>query len=627
MSDAIYVHRWDESTSSPGPFLAVNDVACRMLKYSREELLDISPDEIDEPEGATDTLDVMKRLKQGGHTVFERTHIAKDGQRIPVEINAHLSDFMDGRVILSCARDITKRKRMEAALRATEEQNIQLVMAVQQASESFLLINTKGVVEYVNPAFEEITGYSRKEMIGYDIDLLARCALDEASREKVEQSIAAGKGWEGQVCVDRRDGSICSFEGTVTPLRGRKGEIVNYVIVAREVTQQMTLLNQVIRSQRMEAVGQLAGGVAHDFNNLLQTIVGYVRLALMDAESGTVSPDDLRQIQNAAEKATVLTRQLLAFGRRQTLKPVALTLNEVVADLMKMLRRVIGEHIELDFHPGEHLATVLADPGQMEQVLMNLCMNARDAMPTGGKITIATSDFAVDERYRSMNPWAQADGYVLLAVSDTGTGMNHEVLEHVFEPFYTTKEEGKGTGLGLAMVHGIVKQHNGNVNVYSELGKGTVFRIYLPMNEAPAECRRSKPQAEALRGSETILLAEDDEAVRVLAIRILNEAGYEVIPVCNGEEAIDAFKADASRIDMALMDVVMPKMGGKAAYDLLKDIRPEIRVLFSSGYSSLSLDKEIAPDEGLQFVQKPYDPRELLSKVRETLDGATRVGA
>ncbi len=378
---------------------------------------------------------------------------------------------------------------------------------------------------------------------------------------------------------------------------------------------------QLRQAQKMEAVGQLAGGVAHDFNNLLQVILGYGDLALDEAGSDSVAGASIKEMLRAGNRAKTLVRQLLAFSRRQVLDMKDIDLNKVILELTKMIRRVIGEHIDLNVITGHDLGTVHADPGQIEQILMNLCVNARDAMPEGGTITIETENVRIEENYCQTHAWAEAGRFVLLSVTDTGHGMDEMTLANVFEPFFTTKGVGEGTGLGLSTVYGLVKQHRGTVEVYSEVGKGTTFKIYLPLAERSAVTVGDKIEGPVPRGSETILLAEDDETVRNLAKSFLERSGYNVLAARNGEEALEVFKNHADEIDLALLDVMMPKLGGKAVLQRIRETRPDIRMIFASGYSMNAIHTNFILDEGLALIQKPYRRDVLLRKIREVLDG------
>ncbi|MFC2171765.1 ATP-binding protein [Acidobacteriota bacterium] len=392
------------------------------------------------------------------------------------------------------------------------------------------------------------------------------------------------------------------------------------ITVEDQETQIQTARQQVRQAEKLSALGQLAGGIAHDFNNIVQAIFGYTEFA----KEGLSKDDDrfshLEQIKLAAERASGLTSQLLAFGRRQLLQPIDLNLNMVIDDVVSMLKRVIGEHIELDLVLDEDLARTHADLRQVEQVLMNLCINSRDAMPEGGKITINTSNILIDVSNREHFCWAEPGDYVMLSVVDTGCGMDKEVLDQVFEPFFTTKEIGQGTGLGLATVYGIIRQHGGVIGVTSEVGKGTEFRICFPSAERCIDTLDEEEEDAPVSGTETVLLAEDEETVRQLCARILNKAGYTVLAAADGEEAVKFFIDNADRISVVLLDVYMPKMSGYEACKIIRSINPDVKVLFCSAYSPDHGDSQFLRDEGLQLIQKPFKHTDLLRKMREILD-------
>jgi signal transduction histidine kinase len=397
-------------------------------------------------------------------------------------------------------------------------------------------------------------------------------------------------------------------------------EAVRVVTLAQDVTEQHLLEEQVRQSAKLEAIGQLAGGVAHDFNNLLTGISGFAQIVRDGLPEGSPQIEDLQQVVDLSDKAAGLTRQLLAFGRKQALQPQVLTLNDVVADLTKMLHRVIDEHVDLVFVPAADLGVTLADPGQIEQVVMNLAVNARDAMPDGGHLTIETQNVTLDEAYAGAHLEVSAGEYVLLAISDTGHGMDAETLSHIFEPFYTTKGVGQGTGLGLATVYGIVKQHGGHISVYSELGSGTTFKVYLPRTEVPAEAHQAAPEA-TQGGSETILVVEDDETVRKLAERILTHFGYTVLAVGDPRDAGGVLEAHDGHVSLLLTDVVMPGMNGRELYDQLALSHPRLRVLYASGYTDNAIVHRGVLDPGIPFISKPFTLAQLARKVREVLDG------
>jgi PAS domain S-box-containing protein len=389
---------------------------------------------------------------------------------------------------------------------------------------------------------------------------------------------------------------------------------------ARQKKEHEKLEVQLRQAQRMEAVGQLAGGVAHDFNNLLQVINGYAEIVLCNLDVEHSCHTHVGEIARAGSRAASLVRQLLAFSRRQVLEMRDINLNDVITDLMKMIRRVIGEHIVLDFHANCDLGIVRADPGQVEQVLLNLCVNARDAMPDGGKITIETENARVDEEFCKKHPWADPGLYALMSVSDTGCGMDDETMANIFEPFFTTKDVGKGTGLGLSTVYGLVKQHRGLVHVYSEIDKGSIFRVYLPLIECVAEEIGERPKSPAVGGTETILLAEDDDMVRNLSQSILEEAGYKVLTAVDGKDALRKFMEQADQINLVLLDLVMPNMGGHTVFKEIHEIYPDTKVLFSSGYSLNAIHSDFVLDEGMELIRKPFRRDDLLSKIREALD-------
>ena len=389
------------------------------------------------------------------------------------------------------------------------------------------------------------------------------------------------------------------------------------------IGEQESLEEQLRHSQKMEAIGLLAGGVAHDFNNLLQAVLGHTELALADMENSEQVKLSLEQVVRGGERAADLTAQLLAFSRQQVLSPIALDLNDVIAGLLKLIQRGIGEDIELEFIPGFNLGVVNADPGQMEQVLMNLCVNARDAMPDGGRVVIETRNVAGDCDCDDEHEGILPGPHVLLSISDTGHGMNETVQQQIFEPFFTTKEVGRGTGLGLATVYGIITQHGGCIGVESEPGKGTIFRICLPRIESEVKVVESVAEGPVTGGKETVLLAEDEEMVRAYAVRVLGAAGYTVIAAADGAEALDLFRRHRDEIDLCLLDVVMPKMNGRELYDRVREIRPGVPVLFSSGYSQDAIHTRFILHQGLELLRKPFNRGELLRRVRQTLERAS----
>ena len=509
--------------------------------------------------------------------------------------------------------DITERRIAELTQR-------RLTAAIEQAAESIVITDARGDIIFVNPYFERVTGFRLDEVVGKNPRVLKSGEHSDTFYRNMWASLSAGKTWAGRITNKRKDGTLLVEEATISPVRDNAGDIVSYVAVKRDISNELKLEEQLRQSQKMEAVGQLAGGVAHDFNNLLQVISGHTELLLEALPPSSPLRADLNHVSQAGERASRLVSQLLAFSRRQIMRPEALELNDVVEGLLKMLSRIIGEHIEVEFLAGQHLGTTQGDRGMIEQVLMNLCVNARDAMPEGGRLTIETENVLVTEQYIVTHSWARPGRYVLLSITDTGSGMTREIMEHVFEPFFSTKESGRGTGLGLATAYGIVKQHNGIIQVYSEPGKGSTFKVYLPLSERPAESVGTKVEGAAPGGTETILLAEDDDMVRDLATRILQQAGYTLLAARDGEEAIGLFRQHRDHIDLLLLDVVMPRVGGHEVLAAARREKPEIKALFASGYSENAVHTNFVIHEGLHLVQKPFMRDTLLRSVRAVLD-------
>jgi nitrogen-specific signal transduction histidine kinase/CheY-like chemotaxis protein len=389
----------------------------------------------------------------------------------------------------------------------------------------------------------------------------------------------------------------------------------------RLLEQERVRAEQLRQSQKLESVGRLAGGIAHDFNNMLTAINGYSGLILRQLESNNPLRPKVEEIKKAGERSASLTNQLLAFSRQQVLKPKVLDINEVIIDTSKMLQRLIGEDIQLNLIPNRKIGQVEVDPGQLTQVIMNLAVNARDAMPDGGNLTIETANVYLDEKYAALHIPTKPGSYVMLAVSDSGVGMNDETLQHIFEPFYTTKEVGKGTGLGLATVYGIVKQSSGYIWVYSEVDKGTTFKIYFPRVDVEVYDDTTTDNFEDIPGgNETILLAEDEDTVRNLARQILESCGYRVIEARNGTEALSVYQNSGSEIDLLITDVVMPKMGGRELSENLNKINPHIRHLYMSGYTDDAIIRQGMITADMNFIQKPFTFEGLAQKVRQLLD-------
>ncbi len=511
---------------------------------------------------------------------------------------------------------------MTEALRAEEERR-RLAAAIEQATETVVITDIAGTIMYVNPAFEKTSGYSRAEALGNNPRILKSGEQSAEFYHQLWQTIAAGRTWMGHLVNRRKDGTLYTEDACISPVRDEAGAVANFVAVKRDISREIALEQQLRQAQKMEAVGQLTGGVAHDFNNLLQVINGHADLALSELSEDAPPREHLEEIARAGARAARLVAQLLAFSRRQIMRLESLDPNAEITEFMRMLRRVISENIQLVFQPGSGVGTIQADRGMLEQVLLNLCVNARDAMPEGGSLVIATEELLLDAEDSAEYAGAAPGRYLLLSVSDSGCGMEQDVLEHIFEPFFTTKPVGKGTGLGLATVYGIVRQHNGHVSVESEPGRGTSFRILLPAAAAEYVANGAIPRADAqVRGGhETVLLAEDDEMVRNLVRSVLLHAGYRVLCACDGEEAVALFRRHAEEVALLLFDVVMPRLGGRLASEQILNLRPGLPVVFASGYSEDAIHSDFVLEPGITLLSKPYVVEELLRTVRAKLDG------
>jgi PAS domain S-box-containing protein len=515
------------------------------------------------------------------------------------------------------SRDITARKRAEALLRRSEGEYRALI---EYAPLGIYRSTPQGRYLTVNPALVRMLGYdSADELLGLDIprDVFA----DADDRVRLFAQFEGRDEAKAEVDWKRKDGSRVSVRLNVRMIRAAAGEIECYEGLVEDVTEQRSLEAQFRQAQRLEAVGRLAGGVAHDFNNVLTAIAGYSDLLLADLEAGDPKRQDVEEIRAATERAAALTRQLLAFSRKQVLQTRVVDLNAVVKVLEKMLRRLIGEDVRLAFTPGAGLDAVRVDPGQVEQMILNLAVNARDAMPDGGRLTIETANVRLDEAFARDHHGAVPGRYVMLAVSDTGVGMDAEVRSHVFEPFFTTKEQGKGTGLGLATVYGIVKQSGGTVWVYSEPGRGTTFKIYFPQVDEPPEAAAAAPADQvAAGGRETVLLAEDDAAVRAVVADVLAQKGYVALRAPDGQTALEMARAHPGRIQLLITDMIMPGMSGRELAETLVALRPGVRVLYMSGYTDDAVVRHGVLEAGVPYLQKPFTPDALARKVREVLD-------
>jgi PAS domain S-box-containing protein len=498
----------------------------------------------------------------------------------------------------------------------------------ENAVEGMFQTTPSGQIISANPAMARILGYqSPGELMASVTDLGTQVYVDPKVRAQFLAEIERRglvQGFEAQMY--RKDRSkICASIGGQA-IRDSSGRIVQYEGRIEDVTERKQLEEQLVQSQKMEAIGTLAGGIAHDFNNLLTAIIGYSQLAASRLKEGDPMLKEIGEISKAGGRAAELTSQLLAFSRKQVLQLKVVNLNSIVENICKMIGRVIGEDIELISSLDPELGEIKADPGQMEQVIMNLAVNARDAMPQGGKLIIETGDIFLDDAYARLHLRVRPGPYVMMAVSDTGCGMDAETRSHIFDPFFTTKEPGKGTGLGLSTVYGIVKQSGGDIWVYSEPGRGTTFKLYLPRAQEKVEPLYRELHQVRSTGTETVLLVEDELQVRKLAAVVLRERGYEVLEASHGDEALRIAQQHPGRIHLLLTDVVMPQMSGKALSEQIKQTRLDIKVLFASGYTDDAVVLHGGLEADTEFIQKPFTPNTLANKVREVLDAGNTAG-
>jgi len=573
---------------------------------------------------------LLSEFLQSGRTVpFIVLTERADEKSVAEIIEAGAWDCLDkshltGANLVRTIRCSLNLQAMQQRGNLAEESLRKLSCAVEQSADTIFITNREGIIEYVNPAFEALSGYPKSEVIGQTPAILKSGQQAPALYRELWETIRSGDVYRGILVNRKKNGDLYYVDESISPIKDTAGNITHFVSNGRDLTERLRIEAQLLQAQKMDAVGRLAGGVAHDFNNLLTIITSYSELALDSVAPGSRTQSRIQEILAAARRAADLTRQLLAFSRKQPQALRVAEINPMVNGIVKTLHRLIGEDIELTFVPGEGLGRVRLDPVQIEQILMNLAANARDAMPQGGRCTIATLNVSLDEEYadrkRAVIP---AGRYVVLTVSDTGTGIPADQLSLIFEPFYTTKPSGKGTGLGLATVYGIVKQNHGFVWAYSEPKIGTIFKIYLPcVKERVAVAEPLVTSAAPARGSETVLLVEDEDALRKATAEFLSLRGYNVLEARNGLDALSVTKSHESPIQLAITDVVMPHMSGGQLAKELEALRPEMRVLFVSGYAGQTVLDHKVIDLESNFLQKPFTLTQLASKVRTTLDHA-----
>jgi len=615
--------------TSEGETLYANQAALEIYGYDSVGELERTPvKERYTPESYAEfrTRKEKRERSEFGPSEYEISIVRKNGEIRRVQVFRKEVIWNGQRQFQVIYQDITKRKQAEEALRQSEERYRTILEDIE---EGYFEVTLAGRPTFLNNSMSKIHGYPREELLGIDY----RHFTDEENAKKLVEAFnrVYRTGEPGELLdyeIIRKDGTKRQVEVIASLKKDLSGNPIGFRGITRDVTERKqaeekmeSLQEQLRQSQKMEAIGRLAGGIAHDFNNLLTIIKGYSQLSLIELKEDIPLKKNIEQIDRATDKAANLVRQLLAFSRRQIMEMKVLDLNAILRNLDNMLRRVIGEDIELVTVLAEDLGRVKTDPGWIEQAIMNLAVNARDAMASGGKLTIETGNVDLDEAYRGGHVAVEPGRYVMLSVSDTGAGKSPEVMERLFEPFFSTKEKDKGTGLGLSTVYGIVKQSEGDIWVYSEPGKGATFKIYLPRVDELLEERRAKDVGNELsRGNETILLVEDEEEVRKLALRVLERQGYKVLAARQGDEALLMCEQHKGPIHLMLTDVVMPGMNGHELAKRLESLHPEMKVVYMSGYTDDAIVHHGVLEKGMNYIQKPFTVNGLTRKVREVLD-------
>jgi PAS domain S-box-containing protein len=601
-----------------GEIVLLNAQAEKQFGYRRDELLgqrvtNIIPEGFAERLVADGLRSAADALAQQIGTGIELVARRKDGSDFPIEIMLSPLDGAGGVLVTAAIRDITDRKRHEYDLSC-------LAAVVESSHDAIISLTTAGIVFAWNHGAERIFGYTAAEAIGRSIAFISPAGrpvegltlMERVARDETVEPI--------ETVRVKKDGTQIHVALTLSSIRNSEGKLLGVSTIARDVTESKNLEDMLRQSQKMEAVGQLAGGVAHDFNNLLGVILGYTGLMLDHMDPEDPNRRAIEEIEKAGDRAALLTRQLLAFSRKQVLQPKVLDLNAVVAGTEKLLQRLIGENIDLRVVLNPQLGRVKADAGQLEQIIMNLVVNARDAMQPGGTLTIETSNVELDDDSAEMHPSSKPGPHAMLSITDTGCGMDAKTKERIFEPFFTTKEFGKGTGLGLSTVYGIVKQSGGSVWVYSEVGIGTTFKIYLPCVDSVAGVAAPMDKPEKIaKGSQTILVVEDEVALLQVTHQSLAAAGYAILAAQSPAEAIRVSESHPGPIHLMVTDVIMPGMNGAQLATHLSAPRPEMKVLYVSGYTDDTIVRHGVLEPGLAFLQKPFSPKTLARKVREVL--------
>ncbi len=599
---------------SEGRIVHANPAAVNMLGYSEAEYVGKMLKDIGVQIDMNDFPKIMESLNKSGILNYENVPIkSKSGKDVHADVY-----LVNRSKLAQCnIRDVSERKLADNILK--EEKKF-IENALNTLKDIFFVFDLEGRFLRWNKTMNVITGYNDREISLKKVTDFFREDEKERVSEAILKVIEEGSA-SVEAIVVTKDGRQIPYAFNAAILIDTQNKPVGISGVGRDITEHQKLESQLRHAQKMEAVGTLAGGIAHDFNNILNVIMGYGSMVADTLEDGSPEKEDMNEVLIAADRASDLARRLLVFSRKDAVKVMPVDINEIILGLKKMLGRIIRESIEFNIELADMPLTVMADAGQIEQVLINLAVNAKDAMPEGGRLTISTGLKEVDDDYVAMYGYGNPGQYALITVTDTGQGMDAETQKKIFEPFFTTKGIGEGTGLGLAICYGIIKQYCGHTNVYSEPGQGTVFKIYLPLSEEAASLDKEEESAASVKyGNETVLVAEDDASLRKLATMVLESFGYSVIAAVDGEDAIVKFMENRERINIVMLDMIMPKKNGKEVGEAIRKVSPGVKILFSSGYTmDIFKGKELA-EFGSDFIHKPFTPKDLLKQLREMLD-------
>lgn len=607
-SDAIVVIR-------DGLVAFVNRRAAELAEEQPEHLIGQPFVRYLHPAEAARVMEYHRRRLAGGRPapIFYETRLQspRTGRVVTVEITANLIQYEERPAVLVQIRDITERRRIEA-------ERARLALALEQTADAVMIADPRGCITYINPSFEGLWGAPRAALLGREASFIA--FGDARAYHEMLRNMASGQVWRGRLRGRRHDGETVVCDTIATPTRDEHGNIVAFVCVQRDITKELQLEEQYLQAQKMDSIGRLAGGIAHDFNNIMTAILGFGTMILEQVGDNHVLRHAVEQIVTAGERATNLTRQLLTFSRRHITEVRTLDLNAVITEMLTLLRRALGEDVELVTQLDDEAGCIRADPGLIQQVVMNLAINARDAMPRGGRLILRTQVARLSEEFCRSRFRLKPGDYVLFSVIDAGEGMTPEVLSHAFEPFFTTKPKGKGSGLGLATVYAIVQQCHGHIEIESEVGRGTTVKIWFPRLETGSDAVPVEIEDEAQQGTETILVVEDEDLVRDLTARILRSLGYSVLEATNGKEGLAIVEKLHGRVDLVLTDVIMPQMGGQEMAEHLRERYPNIKIVYISGFTEVAITEGGHPVGAERWIPKPYTREILARRIREVLD-------